>query len=244
MTKLLVFPLVLLLTRSPWAAALVTLGVWLVADWNAFQLVPRFGRRLRDLQRSFELSRTLRINPHDRRARVGLADVDNRLGRHRAAVEVVKPAVEADPSDLEALYQLGVACLRLGDLARGEIFLSEVEGQHAGFRQAEVHFEIARARLAAGDAKGALEADGRFLAVHAGSVRGLVLAAEAHEALGEAEAARQARARAWSEFVELPRFAKREARPWAWRAKPSRPIAYVGLAALVVSILWSAPRLL
>ncbi len=244
LTKLLVFSAVALLTKSPWVAAGVTLAVWLVADWNAFQLVPRLGRRLRELQRAAELSRTLRVNPHDRRARVALADVDNRLGRPGAAVEVVKPAVQADPEDVEALYQLGVACLRLGDLGRGEIFLAEVEAANSGFRQGEVHFELARARLAHRDARGALEAIERFLAVHPSSVRGLVVAAEAREALGEAEAAREARARAWREFTELPRFARREARRWAWRAKPGRPIAYVGLAALVASLLWSAPRFL
>ncbi|MHB8417310.1 MAG: tetratricopeptide repeat protein [Myxococcales bacterium] len=244
LTKLVVFGAVALLTRSPLLAAGVTLAVWLVVDWNAFQLVPRLGRRLADLRRALFLRATLRQNAHDRRARAALADIYNRLGRPAAAVEAVKPAVEADPGDLEALYQLGVACLRLGDLRRGDLFLSEVEAAHPGFRQGEIHFEQGRARLRAGDAPGAAGAAERFLGAHPGSVRGLVLLAGVKDALGDAAAAAAARERAWEEFTELPRFAKREARRWAWQAKPARPLAYLGVAALVASVLIGVPRFL
>jgi tetratricopeptide (TPR) repeat protein len=244
LTKLLVFGAVALLTKSPVLAAVVTLAVWLVVDWNAFQLVPRAGRRLADLRRAAALRSVLRQNPHDRRARVELADLQNRLGRPAAAIDAVKAAVQADPADLEALYQLGIACLRLGEVERGELFLAEVEAAHPGFRQDEIPFEEARARLKAGDVAGAEVAARRYLEAHPGSVRGLVVLAAAKARAGDAPAAAAARERAWAEFKDLPRFARREARRWAWQAKPARPIAYLGVAAFVAALFLGAPRFL
>lgn len=242
-TKVLIFSAVALLTRSPVAAVLITLGVWLVVDWNAFQLMPRLGRRLYALQQAGDLRRTLSQNPHDRRARVALADIYNRVHRPAAAVAVVRPAVEADPADVEALFQLGLACLRQGDRERGELFLDEIEARHPDFRQGEILFEEGRARLRAGDAPAALAALEGYLGRHPGSVRGLVLLADAKSARGDAEGARQARAQAWQEYTELPRFARREARLWAWRANPGRPLTYVGVALAFVALFWVVPRL-
>ncbi len=242
-TKLLIFGAVALLTRSPLAAALITLAVWLVVDWNGLQLMPRLGRRLFALQRAGDLRRTLSQNPHDRRSRVALADLYNRMSRSAAAVEVVKPAVEADPADVEALFQLGLACLRQGDRERGELFLNDIEERHPDFRQGEIRFEEGRARLRAGDATGALEALRDFLAKHPGSVRGLVLLATAKAELGDEAGAREARALAWKEFTDLPRFARREARPWAWRANPGRPLTYLGIGVAAAGLLWLLPRL-
>ncbi len=242
LTKILVFGLVALLTRSPLVAALVTLAVWVVLDWNAFRLLPRLGRRLWDLRLAADLSRTLAQNPHDRRARAALAEVWLRLHRPAAAIEVVRPAVEADPGDREALFQLGVACLRRGDRERGELFLREVEAMQPDFRQGEIPFEIARARLRAGDAAGTLDAVQRFLAAHPASVRGLVLLGLSQARRGDGAAARAAYERAWDEFGQLPRFARREARIWAWRARPSRPLLLLGLALFAVALLLEGPR--
>jgi tetratricopeptide (TPR) repeat protein len=244
LTKVLIFGAVALLTRSPLAAALVTLAVWLVVDWNGLRLMPRLGRRLYALRQAGELRRTLFHNPHDRRARIALADIYNRLNRSAAAVEAVRPAVEADPSDVEALFQLGLACLRQGDRERGELFLDEIEERHPDFRQGEIRFEEGRARLRAGDATAALASLQDYLGNHAGSVRGLVLLAAAKSELGDDAGSRQAKAQAWQEFTELPRFARRDARPWAWRANPTRPFAYLGVAAAAAGFLWLVPRLL
>ncbi len=243
LTKVLIFGAVALLTRSPLAAALVTLAVWLVVDWNGLRLVPRLGRRLFAQRRAAELRRSLSYNPHDRRARIALADIYNGLNRSAAAVEVVRPAVEADPSDVEALFQLGLACLRQGDRERGELFLDEIEATHPDFRQGEIRFEEGRARLRAGDPLAALEALQAYLGNHPGSVRGLVLLAAAKAEIGDDAGSRQANAQAWQEFTELPRFARREARPWAWRANPTRPVAYLGAAVAAGGLLWLLPRL-
>jgi len=243
LTKLLVFGAVALLTRSPIFAAIVTLAVWVVVDWNAFQLLPRLGRRFWDLRRLFELRRGLAQNPHDRRARVELGELYVRLRRPAAAIEVVREAVEVDPYDEAALYTLGVACLHQGERARGELFLGELEASRPEFRQGEIPFELALAARRAGDAKAAREALGRFLHRHPASVRGLALLGEILAAQGEAAGAAAARDQAWAEFVELPRFARRQARAWAWRAKPGRPFAYLGVAALVAAIIWVVPRL-
>jgi hypothetical protein len=122
--------------------------------------------------------------------------------------------------------------------------LDEIESRYPDFRQGEIRFEEGRARLRAGEAAAALEPLQAFLGNHPGSVRGLVLLAAAKAALGDEAGGAQARAQAWQEYTELPRFARREARPWAWRANPGRPLTYLGIALAVAGLLWLVPRLL
>ena len=193
LTKVLVFGAVALLTRSPILAAFVTLAVWVVVDWNAFQLLPRLGRRFWDLRRLLELRRGLAANPHDRRARVELGELYVRLHRPAAAIEIVREAVEVDPGDEEALYTLGLACLHVGERARGELFLGELEAARPEFRQGEIPFELALAARRAGDAPAAREALGRFLVRHPASVRGLAVLGEILAIQGDVAGATAAR---------------------------------------------------
>ena len=220
------------LTGSPVVAALVVLGLVLVADRYAVGILPSPLRALGRWQRASKLQRLLHSNPHDRRARYELADLWVRRGKYAAAVEVLKPNLEAGDDDVGTLFLLGVAYLGAGDAHRGELLLDEAAKSEPGYQMGAVDLERGRFRLARGDTKGAIEALNRLREARQGTVEGRVLLAQALDKSGRDADAALVREEAWKEYVAAPAFQRRRERLWAWRARPSRPLAY-GAALLV-----------
>lgn len=221
------------LTGSPLLSALAVLGFVWVADRYTVGILPSPFRALGRWQRASKLQRMLHANPHDRRARSELADLWVRRGKYAAAVEVLKPNLEAGDDDLTTLFVLGVAYLGAGDAARGELLLEEAAKQQPGYQMGAIDLERGRYRLARGDLEGAIEALERLRALRPGTVEGRVLLARALDGSGRDGEGALVREEAWKEYVAAPRFQRRRERLWAWRARPSRPIAY-GVALLVV----------
>jgi tetratricopeptide (TPR) repeat protein len=174
----------------------------------------------------------LQSNPHDRRARYELADLWVAWRKYAAAVEVLKPNLAAGDEDVATLFLLGVAYLGAGDAARGELLLDEAEKLESGYQMGAIDLARGRFRLARGDAKGAVEALERLREARPGTVEGRVLLAKALDRNGQDGEGALVREEAWKEYVAAPGFQRRRERLWAWRARPSRPIAY-GVMALV-----------
>jgi tetratricopeptide (TPR) repeat protein len=218
-------------TGSPLLSAGVVLAAVWAMDRFTVGVLPSPLRALKRWQRASSLERLLRTNPHDRRARFELAEL--RVGRRRyaGAVEVLKPNLEAGDEDVATLYVLGVAYLGTGDARRGELLLEEAEKLEPGYGMGAIPLARGRFRLERGDAAGAVEALERFCAARQGTVEGRVLLAQALERSGRAQEAARKREEAWREYVAAPGFQRRRERLWAWRARPSRPLAY-GVALL------------
>ncbi|MFL5357932.1 tetratricopeptide repeat protein [Archangium sp.] len=221
------------LTGSPVLSALGVLGFVWVADRYTVGILPSPFRALGRWQRANKLQRMLHTNPHDRRARSELADLWVRRGRYAAAVEVLKPNLEAGDDDLTTLFVLGLAYLGAGDAARGELLLEEAAKLQPDYQMGVIDLERGRFRLARGDTKGAIEALERLRRARPGTVEGRVLLARALDRSGRDGEGALVREEAWKEYVAAPGFQRRRERLWAWRARPSRPIAY-GVALLVV----------
>ncbi|QRK12892.1 tetratricopeptide repeat protein [Archangium violaceum] len=221
------------LTGSPVLSALAVLGFLWVADRYTVGILPSPFRALGRWQRASKLQRMLQTNPHDRRARYELADLWVGRGKYAAAVEVLKPNLEAGDDDAATLFLLGVAYLGAGDAARGELLLEEASKHEPGYQMGAIDLERGRFRLARGDLKGAIEALERLRAARPGTVEGRVLLARALDRSGRDGEGALMREEAWKEYVIAPGFQRRRERLWAWRARPSRPIAY-GAALVVV----------
>lgn len=218
------------ITGSPLLSAVALIVFWWSVDRVTVRFLPNPLRWLRRWQRENALARLLRTNPHDRRARLELADLCIARKRYARAMELLRPNLEAGDDDASTLYAMGIACLGAGYADQGELLLSETEKSDPTFKLGQIDLERGRFRLARGDARGAREALERFLENRRGSVEGRVLLASALDALGDDGAAALMRREAWNEFVASPRFQRNIERAWAWRAKPSRPILYgVGL---------------
>lgn len=233
------------LTGSPVGAIAILLFVWYGLDQFTFQVLPNPFRLFNRWRRMGRLQNTIVINPNDRRARLELADLYVGQRRFSAAVDLLKPNVEAGDDDATTMFVLGVACLGAGRAEQGEIFLNAAREADPTYRLGSIDLELGRWRLARGDAAGAREPLERFCQTRRGTVEGKVLLARAIEAAGDSAGAARMRDSAWIEYASSPLFQRRQERFWAWRAKPMRPVTYL-VVALVCGALFNqfvAPRL-
>lgn len=234
------------LLGNPILALIVLLVVYWALDRYTLGLLPDPFRLVSRLRRRSATQRKLGINPHDRRARLDLADVLLDLRRPKAAWAVVRPNVEAGDHDPYTLFVAGRAAFGAGEPAIGDRLLEAAREEDADFMQNRVDLELGRGRLAASRPEAAREALERFVAARSSAIEGNVLLARARARLGDLEGARAARAAAWKAYAEAPRFLRRRERWWAFRANPARPLAYALAAAAVGATLafWVVPVLL
>ncbi len=220
-----------LLTGSPLSALVLAVALVWVADRYALRLLPRPLRALARWRRERLLRRTLAVNPHDRRARLELADL--LLARRPAeAAALARANVEAGDEDVYTLYVLGAGLARSGHDEAAERVLDAARAIEPGFRMGEIDLELGTARLRGGDLAGARDALLRFVQERPGTVQGRYLLAQALRRAGDGGGAARVRDEAWSEYRLLPRFRRREERRWAWSLRPLRGLAGIaGIAA-------------
>ncbi|QSQ20082.1 hypothetical protein JY651_33060 [Pyxidicoccus parkwayensis] len=234
MSKWMLWVLLTMLTGNPWVALGLMVVIVFAADHFTWQVLPSPVRMLKRFQRAGHLAGVILTNPHERRARHELADIRVAQKRYGEAVDILKPNLEAGDDDVDTLYLLGVAYLGAGDAQRGELLLDEAEKLDADFRQGSIHLERGRFRLKRGDMQGAVKALERFCTVRHGTVEGRFLLSQALAEVGRGDEAKRMRELAWREYVVAPGFQRRRERKWAWRARPSRPLMYGALLALVL----------
>jgi tetratricopeptide (TPR) repeat protein len=221
---------------------LVLLFILLVDNFT-LRLRERFTRRFMIGRRIHRLEMTLRTNPQDRKARAELGDLLVERGRYEDAVEVLKPALDADPGSGELLLLMGRACFGAGHAEQGEVFLAGAATAEQKPRLGVVDLELGRGRLLTGDPSGAIETLRRFCESRASTVEGRVLLAQARAATGDAAGAQEERRAAWWAYEEAPDFMRRRERVWAWRARPSHFIVRLVLLLVVgVAVGFAARR--
>ncbi|MHB8873939.1 MAG: tetratricopeptide repeat protein [Myxococcaceae bacterium] len=233
------------LTGSPVLSAVILIVGWWVVDRFTLGVLPDPVRLVVRFMKVGKLRRLLEHNPHDRKARYDLAELLVGRRQHGAAVEVLRSNLEAGDDDAPTLFLMGLACLGAGHHEQGEKLFAHAEEAEPKFRHGAIDLERGRHRLARGDFKGAREALERFCAERTGTVEGRVLLARALEGAGDDASGALKRTEAWQEYRTAPRFQRRVERLWAWRARPSRPIAYavVLVLAAVLFARFAAPGL-
>jgi tetratricopeptide (TPR) repeat protein len=236
MSKYFLWMILSSLTRSPLLSLVLVFGAAWAVDRFTVGLLPSPLRLFGRWRRAGQLERMMLANPHDRRARFELADLRVGQRRYAAAVELLKPNLAAGDEDVDTLFLLGVASLGAGQTAQGELLLDEAEKLNPDYRMGAIDLERGRWRLARGDVQGAVTALERFCKSRHGTVEGRVLLAKALDKGGRDADAALMRDEAWKDYVSAPGFVRRRERSWAWRARPSRPLTYAVLAALVLGL--------
>jgi tetratricopeptide (TPR) repeat protein len=233
------------LTGSPIGSIAILVVLWYGADRFTLGLIPSPWRAFNRWRRQSRLRNLISINSADRRSRLELGELLVNRGRYAAAVDVLKPNLEAGDDDATTLFVLGVACLGSGRTSQGEVFLEAARERDPSYRLGGIDLELGRWRLSRGDSKGAREALERFCSVRHGTVEGKVLLARALAAEKDLAGARRWREAAWSDYASSPGFQRRQERFWAWRARPSRPLTYLALALACGFVFsqWVAPAL-
>jgi hypothetical protein len=224
-----------LLTGNPLGALVAVVVVLWLADRFTFRLLPGPVRAVRRWRRAGELRRGLGVNPHDRRARLELADLV--LARHPAeAAALARANVEAGDEDVPTLYLLGAGLARSGQADAAERVLAAAKEREPGFRLGELDLELGRLRLRRGDFAGAREALERLVQARPGTVEGRWLLSRALAGVGDRAGVVRMRDEGWAEYCALPGFRRREERRYAWRLRPERgALAVVGVAAALTA---------
>jgi tetratricopeptide (TPR) repeat protein len=228
----LLWSLISIVTGNPLLAAGVVLLLWFLGDRATFRVLPDPGRWFARRSRAAKLRQTLDVNPHDRRARFGLAELLLERGNAREAAALLRANLDAGDRDVHTLAALGSALARTGAHEEAERLLADARKLDPEFRMGELDLVLGRMRLTLGDAAGAREPLTRLIATRPGTVEGRYHLSRVLDRLGDAAGAARVRDEAWTEYVHLPRFRRREDRRWAWRIRPWRP-ALVALAVLL-----------
>jgi tetratricopeptide (TPR) repeat protein len=228
------------LTGSPIVSLIALVAIWWVSDRLTFRLLPEPMRFVARWRRRGQLRRTLAVNPHDRRARFELAQLLLDGRRPQQALEALRPNIEAGDDDVHTAFLWGAALARTGNYDEAERALDVARGAELTFRSGDIDLELGRMRLSRGELTRAREALERFVSLRPGTVEGRFHLARALAGLGDTAGARRTREEAWREYVSLPRFHRKQERPFAWRVKPWRPalVAAAVLSAGIVSCGW------
>ena len=232
----LLWSLISIVTGNPLLAAGIVLVLWFLGDRATFRVFPDPGRWFARRARTARLRQTLDVNPHDRRARFGLAELLLERGAAREAATLLRANLDAGDRDVFTLAALGSALARTGAHEEAERLIADARRLDPEFRMGELDLVLGRMRLTLGDAEGAREPLTRLIAARPGTVEGRYHLARALDRVGDAAGAARLRDEAWSEYAHLPRFRRREDRRWAWRIRPWRPAA-VALAVLLALFL-------
>jgi tetratricopeptide (TPR) repeat protein len=211
---------------------------WL-GDRFSFGFLPDPLRWAARRRRAGQLRRALAVNPHDRRARLELADL--LLARRPAeAAALARRNVEAGDEDAHTAFLYGAALARSGALDDAERALAFARERDPAFRLGEIDLELGRLRLRWGDFAGAREALERLVRERPGTVAGRYFLARALVSLGDPAGAARVRQEALREYAALPRFRRRQERPFAARLRPVRTAivlaaALAGIVAVVAA---------
>jgi uncharacterized protein (TIGR02996 family) len=237
MSKLLLWFALVSLTGSPLAALLILVVIALVLDRFTMRVLPDPVQGWARWSRTRALGAAIAHNPHDRRARLELADLLVQQRRFTRATEVIRVNVEAGDSDAETLFVAGRAFAGARQHVQAERLFRAVLEESPGFRMGAADLELGRLELARGQPQAAVPYLQRAAAARPSSIETGYLLAQALVLAGDQEKARQVRREAIAEYARMPRFQHRRERPWAWRLEPWRPAVFgVAFAATIFVI--------
>ncbi len=147
-----------------------------------------------------------------------LARICAKDGEHARAVELFGEALRRDPGDLESLYGRGLSMIETGDYPAAIEDLRALHAADPTFRLYQGSLALARAYEGLGDEPKAIEVYrdilGRTTVSEAYYGLGKLLAKQ-----GNTEEARQAAREILAKQNGLPRYLRRQERPWVWKAR-------------------------
>ncbi|MCK6546355.1 tetratricopeptide repeat protein [Myxococcota bacterium] len=243
MTKWLQWMVLTSITGSPLGSVAILLVVWWTVDRFTFHVLPDPVRGLLRWKRVLRLRQTITDNPNDRRARFELADLYVQQRRFTQAMTVLRPNIEAGDDDAATLFTFGRAAAGAKQWDQAARMFDAVKEDEPGFRQGDIDLELGRLRLARGDLDGAEKALRDLITRRRSTVEGRVLLARVFAQRNDATGAKKLRDEAWTEYVGTPASHRRRERLWAWRARPTRPLAYLAIAFVCAStVAWTASK--
>ncbi|MEW9698433.1 tetratricopeptide repeat protein [Paenibacillus sp. SI8] len=218
LTKLLAFGLLWRLTGNPFIALIILLVILYVLDRRFVGLTPNIFRPFQLSRKASRLRQDLHANPHNTSAKLELARILIERKKYSEALPYLEQSLNMMQDSADVHYEIGLCCLKLGDLPRGESFMLKAIELNPRVKYGEPYLRLGEA-LAAVSAEKAVTYMEQFRDVHSSSVEAYYRLGQLYQQLGRGEEAKRAYREALDIHRGLPRYSRRQQRRWALLAR-------------------------
>lgn len=149
-----------------------------------------------------------------------LAWICGKEGDYPQAIELFGEALERDPGDLDNLYGRGLSAIETGDYAAAVKDLRALAKADATYKLHKGNAALAEAYEGLGDEDSAVDVYRSILA-NAPISRAYYGLGKLLAKRGEAKEAREMMQAILTKQLGMPRYLRRQERPWVWRARRS-----------------------
>ncbi|MCP4810260.1 MAG: tetratricopeptide repeat protein [Proteobacteria bacterium] len=210
------------LLYDPWVMlAAVVLAVWLLQGTFRGRYWSPFGwfRRRSQIR---QLKNQLVANPHDLTAHLDAGKLLVESGRHKEALPHLDQVVERRDASPEGWYFLGRARLGTNDLDGGRAAIETALGLRANLLQGDPWLHLGNWYYKQKRWSDALPCFEQLVAHNASTSEGFHKLGVCHREVGQSAEARAAFDEAVHAHESVPKYKRRENRPWKWRAMVAR----------------------
>jgi tetratricopeptide (TPR) repeat protein len=206
------------LTGSPLLAALFLVALAVPGWFAGSRLAIRLGRRVRAWGEAGRLRRTLALNPHDAKARVDLAGILVRQGKHREARAEMEPVFTRVEDLPDANYALGLALLYDGVPERGRELIQRALAISPKFGYGEPDLRLGDYWTDQKDWERAAFHYRQATGIYSSCVEAWFKLGQSLAELDRKEEARAALKEALASYRSAPWYRRSDDRPWKRRA--------------------------
>lgn len=218
MGKFFLLYLIVRLSGHPLVAIIVIAIIYYIIDRRYIGLLPNIMKPFRRHSRMSNLKKQLSLNPHDMSARYDLATLYMERQQFDRALKLLEELSPSMKDSADVLYDIGFCHLSLGDLEKGERFITQALELNKGLRHGEPYIRLASA-FAQRDAAKALTYVQEASRYNFSSCEAYFRLGQVFTQLGDSVSARAAFQQCVDTYRALPKFRKRYERKWAVRAR-------------------------
>ncbi len=219
MSKIFLFYILTVLTRSPLLALLVILALYFFLDRRFVGLLPDFSAPFRARREIARLKREVMLNPRDAEALSDLGRDLVRMGKDREGVGFLERALPRMSEIAETRFYLGLGYLHLGEVEKALGHLSAVLSIDPRYGYGEAWLRMGDLKVLEKDLAGALESYQSFTAIHTSSSEGFYKLGEVCQRLEDRKKAKEYYSTSMNAMRGSPPHKKRIDRPWFWKAR-------------------------
>jgi tetratricopeptide (TPR) repeat protein len=220
MGKFFLFGMLWFLLGNPFAAIMVLIIILYLLDRRFIGLSPSLVKPIKRARRIGRLRQQLALNPNDMSARMELAHLLIERKAYAEARRLLEPAAETMAHSAEYWDDLGTALLFTGSRAEGESAIRRALDINPRVKYGQPYLRLAAVNR--DQPEKALKLLDELQAIHSSSCEAYYRMGLIYKSLGRREEARRAFDEAGDVYRTLPRYKRREERPWAIRSRLAR----------------------
>lgn len=218
MGKFFSFWILWMLTGNPFIALLILLVIIYFLDRRFVGIFPSVTRPFRRNSQLRKLRHSLQLNPHNTSDKRELARLLMEKKRFRQALPYLEEVLKVIPESAEIRADIGLCCLKLGDLERGEQMMLDALERDPRVHYGEPHLRLGEA-FSSSDQEKSLHHLDQFRKIQSSSSEAYYRLGRLYAQMNRREESREAFREAIAIYRSLPKYKKRTERPWALRSR-------------------------